>query len=91
MTATPTRTHDPLCPTRVVGHQCNTACWCDEIARVREDERATFVVALATDLTSLADSLSPVGDTRSFADTVIADAYRWVARAVSNGSMPRRT
>lgn len=83
--------HDSLCPTRMVGHQCNTACWCDEIARVREDERATFVVALAAGLTSLADSLVAASDGLSAGDVLIADAYRWVARAVSNGSIPRST
>ena len=61
------------------------------LAAARESAVATYILALATDLTTRADGLSPVGDTRSFADTVIADAYRWVARGVSNGSIPRRT
>lgn len=38
-TTTPAQMHDALCPTRTVGHAANTACWCDEIAKVRADER----------------------------------------------------
>jgi len=61
------------------------------LTAARESAVADYILALATDLTTRADGLSPVDDTRSFADTVIADAYRWVAVGVSNGAIPRRT
>lgn len=31
--------HDALCPRADIGYLPNVACWCDEIAKVRRDER----------------------------------------------------
>lgn len=34
-----TTPHDALCPRADIGYLPNVACWCDEIAKVRADER----------------------------------------------------
>lgn len=41
-----TTPHDALCPRADIGYLPNVACWCDEIAKVRADEREAVATRL---------------------------------------------
>jgi len=94
-----TTPHDALCPRADIGYLPNVACWCDEIAKVRADERGRVVErvllvygpnaspAVDTPAPKLTATIAAIRD-----DRLIAQEFPFPApeRAVERSNPPTR-